>query len=125
MKKSSFHVLRLGLGITFLWIGFLVFRSPEAWGSFLQPWAVALLPVPLREMMIGTAYLDVAIGVLLVLNLWTWVAALVGAWHIAVVLITVGVNDVTVRDIGLLAATTTLTLETIPDWIVHKIFFWR
>lgn len=102
-----------------------MFRSPEAWGSFIQPWAVALLPVPLREMMISTAVLDVLTGVLLVLDMWTWLGALVGAWHIAVVLITVGINDVTVRDIGLFSAATALTIETLPAWLWEKIVFWK
>jgi len=47
MKKTSFHFLRVGLAITFLWIGILIFKNPEAWGGYLEPWAVGLLPIPL------------------------------------------------------------------------------
>jgi hypothetical protein len=33
MIKTSFHILRVGLAITFLWIGVLIFKNPESWGG--------------------------------------------------------------------------------------------
>src|SRR3989344_5189598 len=69
MRKSSFHFLRVGLAITFLWIGILIFRNPEAWGGYLEPWAAGLLPIPLSEAMIGTAIIDIIIGALLLTGL--------------------------------------------------------
>lgn len=114
MRPLSFHILRIGLGITFLWIGFLIFQDPESWGSYIQPWAAELLPVSLLQAMIGTAVLDIAIGVFLLANAFTWGAALLASAHLVVVLITVGISDITVRDIGLLAATCALFIETAP-----------
>lgn len=111
MSRLSYHILRIGLAITFLWIGFLIFMEPEVWGGFLQPWVVELLPVSVKVAMTGTALLDVLIGVLLLLNFYTWLAAGVGALHLVIVLITSGFNSVTVRDIGLLAASAALALE--------------
>jgi len=58
MKVSAFHILRVGVAITFLWIGVLILREPEAWGFYLQPWAVDLLPISLEKAMIGTALLQ-------------------------------------------------------------------
>src|SRR3989344_2024830 len=103
MRELPFHVLRIGLGATFLWIGIMIFRHPEAWGGYMQPWAFRLLPVPLAQAMLGTAFLDMALGILLLLNLFVWFAALAGAMHLIIVLVISGVTDITVRDIGLLA----------------------
>ena len=111
MNNLSFHILRIGLAVTFLWIGFLIFMEPEVWGGFLQPWVVELLPIPVRVAMLGTALLDVAIGILLLLNFYTWLAAGVGALHLVIVLVTAGFNSVTIRDIGLLGASVALALE--------------
>lgn len=61
--------------------------------------------------MMGTALLDVLIGALLLLNFYTWLAAGVGALHLVIVLITSGFNSVTIRDIGLLAASVALALQ--------------
>lgn len=103
MKLSSFHLLRVGLAITFLWIGLLIFKNPEAWGGYIQPWAMAFLPMPIKELMLTTAVLDLLIGFFLLIDTWTWVAATLASAHLAVVLTVSGINEVTVRDIGLLA----------------------
>lgn len=114
MKLASFHILRVGVAITFLWIGVLIFRSPESWGAMLQPWAAGLLPIPLKEAMIGTAILDIGIGIFLLIDVATWLAALLGAVHLIIVLTTAGIDAITVRDIGLLAATLALTVNAWP-----------
>jgi len=125
MKKSSFHILRVGLAITFLWIGVLIFRNPEAWGGYLEPWAAGLLPVSLSEAMIGTAILDIAIGALLLADIFTWLAALVGAIHLVIVLTVSGITDITVRDIGLLAGLIAIFIDSLPQTIQNKIVFMK
>jgi uncharacterized membrane protein len=125
MRKTSFHILRVGVAITFLWIGVLIFKSPEGWGSILQPWAAGLLPVPLKTAMIGTAILDLAIGLFLLIDFWVWLAAAVGSLHLIVVLTVTGITGITVRDIGLLTATLALMIDAIPLWLSTKITFWK
>lgn len=112
MDKLSLHVLRIGLGITFLLIGLMIFRQPEAWGGYMQPWAMKLLPVPIAQAMLGTAFLDMALGILLLLNVFVWFVALIGAFHLVIVLAVSGITDITVRDIGLLAATLALMMDS-------------
>lgn len=113
--NGTYHILRVGLGITFLWIAVLIFRNPEFWGGFLQPWAAGILPIPLYEAMIGTAALDAVIGLLFLVDVGVWVAALVGAIHLGIVLITTGITEVTVRDIGLFTGTIALFWTNLPD----------
>ena len=122
MKRISFHVLRIGLAVTFLWIGVLILKNPEAWGGYLQPWAAGLLPIPLGQAMIGTAILDIAIGVFLLINFLPWLAASVGAIHLAVILIVSGITDITARDIGLLAGTLALMIDSPPPSTIRRIF---
>ena len=125
MKKISFHFLRVGLAITFLWIGILIFKNPEAWGGYLQPWAAGLLPVPLAQAMLGTAILDIVIGVLLLIDIFTWLAALVGAIHLVIVMAVSGINELTVRDIGLFAGTVALMIDSLPQKVSDKIKYLR
>lgn len=117
----SFHVLRVGLAITFLWIGVLIFKQPEAWGGYLQPWAAGLLPIPLNQAMIGTAILDIVIGAFLLTDFLPWLAAIIGAVHLIIVLATSGITDITVRDIGLLAGMTAIMVDSLPQWLSSKI----
>lgn len=112
--------MRVGLAITFLWIGILIFQNPEAWGSYIKPWALAWLPLSLVQVMAGTAVLDLTVGVLLLLDIFTWIAAFVGAIHIIVVLITSGITDITVRDVGLLTGALAISFEALPEWILSK-----
>ncbi len=114
MRKVSFNILRIGLAITFFWIGILIFQHPEAWGGYLQPWAVKLLPMPIEQMMIGTAILDIVIGFFLLINSFVWLVALVGAAHLIIVLTVSGITDITVRDIGILAGVVALLADSLP-----------
>jgi uncharacterized membrane protein YphA (DoxX/SURF4 family) len=123
MKKTSFHFLRVGLAITFLWVGVLILKNPEAWGGFLEPWAAGLLPVPLAQAMVGTAILDIVIGALLLVDIFTWLAALVGALHLIIVLTVSGITDITVRDIGLLVGALALMIDALPQWVLSRIPF--
>lgn len=114
MKDTSFHILRVGTAITFLWIGILILKDPEGWGGYISPWAANLLILPLKETMVGTAALDIVIGFFLLVDYFTWIAALAGALHLIIVLTVAGINAITVRDIGLLAATIALFLSSLP-----------
>jgi len=106
----------MGLGITFLWIGVLILRAPEAWGiGYIQPWALKLLPLPIKEMMISAALLDILAGVFLLTNIFTWLGAFIGATHLVSILIVSGITEITVRDIGLLAACVALACISFPS----------
>ena len=120
MGKSSFHILRVGTAITFLWIGVLIFRDPLAWGSYIQPWVVAFLPTSVEATMISTAILDTAIGAFLLFGFLTPWAAALGALHILSVILVSGINEGTVRDIAIVAGTLALFWESRPAGLVGK-----
>jgi len=115
MNKISFHILRIGLAVTFLWIGVLILRNPEAWGGYMRPWAAGLLPIPIAQAMTGTAVLDIIIGIFLLINFLPRLTAIVGAIHLAIILIVSGITDITVRDIGLLAGMLALMIDSPPQ----------
>ncbi len=120
MKKSSYHFLRVGLAITFIWIGVLIFRDPIAWGSYIEPWAVDLLPVSLAQVMVGTAVLDVLVGLGFLFNFYVWVAALLGSVHLLVVMTVSGVTDITIRDAGLLTGALALFIDSVPEEVARR-----
>lgn len=117
MTKISYHILRVGMAITFIWIGVLIIKSPESWAGYMQPWAVKLLPIPVTQALLSTAVLDIIIGLLLLIDWYAWVAAILGTLHLTSVLIVSGISDITIRDIGLLSATLALAIEALPFYI--------
>lgn len=104
------RILRIGLGVTFLVIGILIWRHPEAWGSNIQPWVQSLINIPLRQLMQIVAVFDIALGVLLILGIFVWFFSLLAALHLAGVLLVVGFSETSIRDFGLLAAAISLFL---------------
>jgi len=112
MNKSAFHILRVGTAITFLWIGILIFQSPEVWGSYIAPWMVELLPMSVKHVMISTAILDICIGLFLLIDTFVLWAAIIGSVHLFIVLIISGINEGTVRDIAIIAGTTALAVDS-------------
>ncbi len=120
MNKTSFHILRVGIAITFLWIGVLILKNPVAWSGYIQGWVVNLLSVPPEQVMIMIAIQDLAIGAFLLIDMFTWFFAAAAVLHLATVLIVSGINDVTIRDVGLLSASLALFAQTLPQWVISK-----
>ncbi|MEK7567206.1 MAG: DoxX family membrane protein [Patescibacteria group bacterium] len=116
MKISSFNVLRVGLAITFLWVGVLILQSPEAWTGFIKPWAADLLITTPEKTMIGTAIFDIVVGFLLLIDFFTFWASVLAAIHLFIVLIVSGIDVITVRDIGLLAGAMAVAMRAWPDF---------
>ena len=114
MKTASFHILRVGIAVTFLWVGILILKEPEAWGGLIQPWAADILPLPLKTAMFGTAVLDIFVGFMLLIDYFTWQAALLGSLHLIAVLTVSGINAIIIRDVGLLAATLAILVNAFP-----------
>lgn len=112
MNSASFHILRVGMAITFLWIGILILKDPEAWAGFIQPWMRAVLPIPPVDIAFGTGFFDIFVGILLLIDFYSWLAALLGSLHLVLVLLAAGISEVTIRDIGLLAAAIALFLDS-------------
>ncbi len=113
MKKASYNILRVGVAITFLWIGILILQNPAGWGAYMQPWAAKFLVVPLNLAMIAASVLDIVVGFFLLIGTYVWLAALIGALHLLVVLVVSGITEITIRDIAIFAGTLALTVN---DW---------
>lgn len=110
MKAST--VLRLSLGVTFLWIGIMIVKDPVSWVGFLQDWFVKLLPFSPTLLLTLTGYLDIVLGGLFLLNFFTPYIGIIGTIHMALILISSGVNETTVRDIAIGGACFSLFLES-------------
>ncbi len=118
MKPPSYHILRVGMAITFIWVGVLILKDPAGWGGLIAPWAEKLLPGPIEQVMLSTAILDIVVGAMLLLDFWVWIAGFLVSAHLAVVLVTTGINAITVRDIGLLTGGLALMASSVPpSWI--------
>lgn len=121
METIAYSILRIGLASTFLITGIFILISEDKWVHMIQPWAEKFIIGGKRNAMITTAFFDLFLGLWLFSGLFTWIAALLAALHLIQVLITAGITHETYRDIGLLTASITLLLISIPADFVNNI----
>ena len=119
--KTSVITLRIGLGLTFLWIGGLILMDPETWGHLLQPWVVQLLPVSVGQALTEAAILDIIIGLFLLTGYLLAPVSLIAIGHLIIIIITTGFSfhsAIAARDIGLIAGLAVLFMTSfkIPNW---------
>ena len=111
MNKTSYNILRVGMAITFLWIGLLIIKDPVGWSGYVAPWAGNLIPFSMKAVMLFVGFFDILVGLLFLLDIFVLHAALAAVVHLFVVLAVAGINAITVRDIGLFSACLAIFFE--------------
>lgn len=114
MTKAGFNILRVGIAVTFLWIGLLIFKDPVSWTGYIGDWAQDLMVLDAVTAMTLTGVFDMAIGLWLLLDYKVWIPASLATLHLASVIVVSGINSITVRDIGLFAGSLALFFEAAP-----------
>lgn len=121
MNNRALLVLRIGLGITFIWIGALIVQEPEGWAGLIRTELTQFMPVDPAAMMFNTGILDIVLGLMLILGIWLWVAGLIAALHMLVVILTIYAGDSTARDVGLMAAGLAIMLSSPMPGFARKL----
>lgn len=114
MESLALLFLRIGLGLTFCLTGYYILSEKSHWTGMISPWVKKLLLVAPTQFMFIVGVYDIINGLWLLTGIYVWLAALLAALHLVLVLIAAGITDVTYRDIGLLCASITLMLVTWP-----------
>lgn len=117
--------LRIGLGLMYLYSGYDLFFNPYHWYGFVPKWfsqavtSVGPLDTYLRFQGVG----ELIIGILfLAWFLGRWglrVASIAVAVEMALILLFVGVDPITFRDIGLLGAAFALLIISFESFERH------
>ena len=104
--KTSHLLLRLGLALVFLWFGIDKFIHPDYW---INAWLPLWLQNVLSRFNIGNlnfvyanGIFEVVLGLGFVFNIFVKLFALLAVLFLLVVILSFGLNEVTVRDAGLI-----------------------
>lgn len=125
-KLNPVWVLRLGLGLMYLYSGYDLFANPQHWYGFVPKWlsqaVLAVGPIELYlklqgigELIIGLLFLAWFAG--------RWVvrvAAVLATIEMVLILIFVGIDPITFRDIGLLGAAAALLILSFESRTVEN-----
>ncbi len=109
-KLSPVLLLRIGLGLVFIYAGAHQIADPGAWTGFVPGWLGQIIS-PLTFIYIHGAF-ELALGLGIIIGFYLPILALIGALDLFAILIFFGVDDVTFRDFGLLMASLALFLFT-------------
>jgi len=110
-------LLRYGLGLVLLWFGFSNIFSQD-FAGYVPSWATNILP--LNVLLITTGIVEVVLGLLLIIGLFTRIASFIVFLHLLVITFSVGYNEIAVRDFGLTISSLALFFISPDDWCLDK-----
>lgn len=101
MNKNALGLLllRIGLGSVFLWFGIDKFFNSSVWQHFIPDWFPMLIPAEAFILLLGVV--ETIVGVLVLFGLFTRFAAGLAALMLIPIIISLGYNEIGVRDFGL------------------------
>lgn len=113
-KLKAEYFLRLGLGMMYLYSGFDLFANPQHWYGFVPRWLSQLLlpaisiDLYLKIQGVGEFLIGLVFVIWVVQGLIVRTAAWLAVVEMALIIIFIGVDPITFRDIGLLGAAVAL-----------------
>ena len=106
--KTSNLILRLGLAFVFLWFGIDKFIHPDYWINAWMPfWFQSILSrlgIGNLNFIYANGIFEVVIGLCFIFNIFVKLFALLTVLFLLSIIISFGLNEVLVRDVGLIGA---------------------
>lgn len=113
LDTISYIILRIGLGITYIWIGVMITIEPISWSGFFPEFIRDLSYS--NSVVVAAGVLDFLIGLLLVVGRFVPVASFLSAVHLLGILAFYGIDAITIRDVGLFGASLSLLLTSLSN----------
>jgi len=110
-KVNSFLILRLGLGFVFFWFGLDKLLNVDNWLGYITPSLDKLIFIDINTFMFILGGVEIILGVLLIIGLFLRIVSVVIAIHLFFIIISIGFNDISVRNFGLLAIAVALSFN--------------
>jgi len=106
-------VLRIGLGLIFIYAGLHMLQDPQNWVGFVPSWIETI--INRQTFLYIHAIFELILGVLFLVGLWLPLISFMAFFDFFAILLFFGIDDTTFRDIGLLMMTLALFLISIED----------
>jgi len=100
-ELKPLFVIRIGIAFVFLWFGISKVLNPSEWVVWLPQWTEQF-PLSSTTKLVVEGLLELVLGVMLLLGLFTRLAASVTAALLLVIILVIGYNDTAIRDVGIL-----------------------
>lgn len=119
LTKYSTAILRLSMGLVFLYFGFQQIISPDSWAGYV-PSFVSNIIVTTNNVVVMNGILEITLGIFLVLGLYTRFASLILSFHLFLITLSIGFEPTGIRDFGLSLATFVVFLNGADKFCLDK-----
>ena len=114
LKPCAPAVVRLAIALVFLWFGVSQLLTPEDFMGYLPSFLLTTEYAQTLVVLNGIA--EIILSALLAIGLFTRPAAALLAVHLLAIVISLGYNDIAVRDAGLLLITISILIGGADTW---------
>ncbi len=108
-KDLACVVLRVSLGLVFLYFSISQLNSPSEWSSFV-PGFLTNFGLSANNFVVFNGFIELVFGIFLIIGLYTRFSALVMSLHLFGIAFSIGFNPLGIRDFGLAFSTLALFL---------------
>lgn len=112
-RDVSKAVLRIGIGLIFLYFGFAQAISPDSWAAYVPSFLSGGI-ISANNLVILNSIFELTLGLFLIFGIYTRISSLLLAVHLFFISLSIGFNPIGVRDFGLSVATLVIFLNG-PD----------
>lgn len=134
-KEYAPIILRVGISLVFLWFGLTQLINPQSFLGYVPDFLIDHplemnhehpfqslhnLPLTAHIIIMGNGAFETIFGLLLITGLFTRISSLLLALHLFGIMITLGYNDIAVRDFGLIVATVAIFLNGPDNFSLDK-----
>jgi uncharacterized membrane protein YphA (DoxX/SURF4 family) len=115
----SAPVLRIGLALVILWFGASQVMDRASWIGYLPPF-IFNLPMAPETFVLLNGISEIILGLLLIVGIFVRPVAALLALHLLGIVISLGYNEIAVRDFGLMIGMIAIMLHGHDDWSLDK-----
>lgn len=120
LEKYSMPIVRIWMSFVFLWFGMSQVMSPEDFMGYL-PDEILLSDYAELAVLLNGIF-EIIWWALLILGIFIRPLALIFTIHLFLIILTLGYNDIAIRDIGLMFATFALFFNGWDIWSLEKYY---
>lgn len=98
----SYNILRIGLAVTILWFGISQLMNPMYWTGYLPEFLISQSFISLNTLVYLNGVFEIILSFLLFMNKYVKITSIIMSIHLIFIIITLGFNEIGVRDFGIL-----------------------
>ena len=117
-REIAARIVRIGMSLVFLWFGLNQLFQPDNFMGYLPSFILAS-DLAKQAILLNGAF-NVVFGGLLLAGLFTRLVSVFLVLHLLSISVSLGYNDVMIRDIGLMFATASIYFSSPDKWTLDK-----